>query len=140
MLKRILAITGKPGLYEIVSQGNKMLLLEDLQTKKRIPVYSRDKIVSLGDIAIYTEEEDAPLGEILDKLFSGMNGEHIDVKKLIAEKSLRKSFEEIIPEHDRERVYESDIKKLYNWYNILIDAGFKKFTEDKDNTENPSEE
>ena len=126
MLRTILSITGKPGLFKIISQGNRMLVVEDIVSKKRQPVHARDKVVSLGDIAMYTEGEDKPLGEILDLVFANMNGERIDVKAYDND-GLREKFAEILPDFDRERVYPSDIKKLFSWYNLLIGACFTKF-------------
>lgn len=136
MLREILAITGKPGLFRIVSQGNRMLIVEDLLSKKRFPAMSRDKVVSLGDIAMYTDSGDKPLGEILDLVYSRNEGKPIDVKKLVAEKGLRAEFESVIPDFDQERVYDNDIKKLFTWYNILIEAGMTKFAEEKKEEEN----
>lgn len=130
MLRTILAITGKPGLFKIVSHGNRMLLVEDLISKKRTPVHSRDKVVSLGDIAMYTEGDDKPLSEILDLVYAHENGGKIDVKALDND-ALREKFGEILPDFDRDRVYPSDIKKLFSWYNLLLEAGFTKFTEEE---------
>ena len=130
MLRTILSITGKPGLFKIVSHGNRMLLVEDLLTKKRTPVHSRDKVVSLGDISMYTMGDDKPLDEILDLVYAHENGAKIDVKSLSTD-DLRERFGEILPDFDRERVYPSDIKKLFTWYNILLEAGFTKFTSDE---------
>jgi hypothetical protein len=130
MLREILAITGKPGLFRIVSQGNRMLLVEELKTKKRFPAHSRDKVVSLGDIAMYTDSGDKPLGEILDLVYAHNGGKTLDVKKLLADGKLRDEFEAVIPDFDKERVYNNDIKKLFTWYNILVEEGFTKFTED----------
>lgn len=131
MLREILAITGKPGLFRIVSHGNKMLLVEELKTKKRFPAHSRDKVVSLGDIAMYTDSGDKPLGEILDLVYARNEGKQIDVKKLIADGKLRDEFEAVIPDFDKERVYDNDIKKLFTWYNILVEEGMTKFAEEK---------
>lgn len=131
MLREILAITGKPGLFRIVSQGNRMLLVEELKTKKRFPAHSRDKVVSLGDIAMYTDSGDKPLGEILDLVYAHNGGKTLDVKKLIADGTIRDAFEAVIPDFDKERVYNNDIKKLFTWYNILVEEGFTKFTEDE---------
>ncbi|MBD5176259.1 MAG: DUF5606 domain-containing protein [Bacteroides sp.] len=134
MLRTILAITGKPGLFKIISHGNRMLLVEDLVSKKRTPVHGRDKAVSLGDIAMYTEGDDKPLSEILDLVYAYQNGEKIDVKALDND-ALRAKFGEILPDFDRDRVYPSDIKKLFTWYNILLEAGFTKFTEEANEEE-----
>lgn len=131
MLREILSITGRPGLFKIISQGKGMLVVEELATGKRMPAHQRDKVVSLGDIAMYTESGDTPLGEILDKVYAKYNGNPIDVKQLVAEKGLRKAFEEIVEDYDRERVYENDIKKLFSWYNILLAAGFTKFANEE---------
>lgn len=140
MLRQILAITGKPGLFKIISQGNRMLLVEDLKSKKRLPVHSRDKVVSLGDIAMYTDQGDKPLGEILDLVYARNEGKTIDVKALLAEGKLRDEFAEVIPDFDRERVYDNDIKKLFTWYNLLTEEGFTKFAEEPAAEEESEEE
>lgn len=132
MLKEILSITGRPGLFKIISQGKGILVVEELGSGKRFPAHARDKVVSLGDIAMYTESGDTPLGEILDKVYAKYDGKKIDVKELVAFKGLRSAFEAIVEDYDRDRVYENDIKKLFTWYNILIDNGFTKFAEEKE--------
>lgn len=128
MLREIISITGKPGLFKIISHTGRILLVEDLQTKKRFPASARDKVVSLGDIAMYTDSGDKPLGEILDLVYARNNGERIDVKGLVKDGKLRDEFEAVIPDFDKDRVYDNDIKKLFTWYNILREAGFDKFT------------
>ena len=132
MLKELLAITGKPGLFRIVSHGKNNLIVEELTTKKRFSVSARAKVVSLGDIAMYTMSDDKPLGEILDIVYKEKDGKPIDVKKLVNEGKLREEFAVILPDFDRERVYDNDIKKLFNWYNLLIGEGMTDFTEKKD--------
>ncbi len=131
MLKEILSITGRPGLFKIISQGKGILIVEELGSGKRFPAHARDKVVSLGDIAMYTESGDTPLGEILDKVYAKYEGKAIDVKELIASKGLRSAFEQVVEDYDRDRVYENDIKKLFTWYNILISNGFTKFAEEE---------
>lgn len=146
MLKQILSITGRPGLFKIISQGKGILVVEELGSGKRFPAHSRDKVVSLGDISMYTESGDSPLGEILDKVYARYEGKKIDVKKLVADKGLRDAFVEIVEDYDRDRVYDNDIKKLFTWYNILVDNGFKEFAEkeapstDKDDDAKSKEE
>lgn len=137
MLKEILSITGKPGLFKIISHNNKILLVEELIGKKRFPVGARDKVVSLGDIAMYTDSGDKPLGEILDLVYSHNDGKNIDVKGLIANNGLREEFETVLPDFDKDRVYDNDIKKLFTWYNVLLNAGYTEFhkKEAVDNTE-----
>lgn len=134
MLKEILAITGKPGLFKIVSHSGKTLIVEELSTGKRFPVSARERIVSLGDIAMYTESDDKPLGEILDIIYEKENGKELDVKEIIAGDGLKVKFEEFIPDFDKERVHDSDIKKLFTWYNLLIQKGYNKFTEEEKET------
>lgn len=131
MLKEILAITGKPGLFKIVSHNGKTLIVEEIGTGKRFPVSARERVVSLGDIAMYTESEDKPLGEILDAIFTKREGKEVDVKDLVVSKGLKESFENYLSDFDKERVHDSDIKKLYTWYNLLVKNGFTKFTEEE---------
>ena len=130
MLKEILAITGKPGLYKIISHNGKTLIVEELSTGKRFPVSARERVVSLGDIAMYTESDDKPLSEILDIIYSKENGKPIDIKGVISGEGLKAKFEEYIPDFDKDRVHDSDVKKLFTWYNLLTGKGYTKFTEE----------
>ena len=134
MLKEILSITGKPGLYKLVSQGKNMLIVEGLADGKRIPAYARDKAVSLGDIAIFTETEEMPLGEVLEKVKAKENGAKAAIDPKADNDELRKYMEEILPDYDKERVYPSDIKKLISWYNILIEKNLTDFIEKEEET------
>ncbi len=133
MLQKILSITGRPGLFKIISQGKGILIVEELGTGKRFPAHSRDKVVSLGNISMYTESGDTPLGEILDKVYAKHEGKKIDVKSLVESKGLKAEFEAIVEDYDRDRVYDNDIKKLFSWYNILVDNGFSEFAEKEEN-------
>lgn len=139
MLREILSITGKPGLFKIISHNSKILLVEELGSKKRFPASARDKVVSLGDIAMYTDSGDKPLGEILDLVYAKHEGKPIDVKALVKSNGLRDEFEAILPDYDKERVYPSDIKKLFTWYNILVENGYTKFAEEAEEAETPEE-
>lgn len=136
MLRDILSITGKPGLYKLVSRGNNMLIVESLLDGKRVPTYARDKIVSLGEISMYTMGEDIALSEVLTKLGEkeGLKVASIDPKKADNDE-LRDFFGEVLPDFDRDRVYPSDIRKLIQWYNILINAGITDFTIDEEDEE-----
>lgn len=138
MLREILSITGKPGLFKIVAHSGKSLIVEDLTSGKRFPITARDRVVSLGDIAMYTEEEDKPLGEILDAIYAKENGKEINIKEVISGEGLKERFSIYVPDFDRERVHDSDIKKLFTWYNLLVEKGFDKFT--KEEKEETSEE
>lgn len=132
MLREILAITGKPGLFKIVSHSGKSLIVEELATGKRFPVSPRDKVVSLGDIAMYTESDDKPLGEILEAIYAKEEGKKLDIKSIVAGEGLKTRFEQYLPDFDKDRVHDSDIKKLFTWYNLLVDNGFSKFTEEEE--------
>lgn len=132
MLKTILSVTGKPGLFRLLSQGKGTIIVEELGTGKRMPVHARDKVVSLGDIAMYTESGDTPLGEILDKVYAKFEGKPADIKEIEAAKSWKDVFGSVVEDFDRERVHDSDIKKLLKWYNLLLSNGFRKFSEEKE--------
>ena len=129
MLKNILSITGKPGLWKLISHGNNMLIVESLVDGKRMPTYARDKIVSLADVSMFTEGDDVSLSEVLTKLGAkeGLKAASIDAKQADND-ALRTYFASVLPNFDRDRVYPSDIRKLVQWYNILIGAGVTDFT------------
>ena len=127
MLKEILSITGKPGLFKLVSQGRNMLIVESLTDGKRQPVHSKDKVVSLGDIAIYTDDAEVPLAEVLENLKNKENGQVASTDAKADNDALRKFMAEVLPAYDRERVYPSDIRKLINWYNLLLSAGITEY-------------
>jgi hypothetical protein len=127
MLKEILSVTGKPGLFKRISQGKNMLIAESLLDGKRIPLYQRDKVVSLNDISIYsTEEEDKLLREILVAIRTREEGKNVEFDSSNPEK-MKEYFASVFPEFDRDRVYPSDIKKILNWYNLLVSKGLTDF-------------
>ncbi len=134
MLKEILSISGKPGLYKLVSQGKNMLIVESLTDGKRIPAYSKDKVVSLGDIAIFTETAEVKLGLVLEAIKTKENAAVCSIDTKADNDKLRAYMGEILPEYDRDRVYPSDIRKLITWYNSLISSNITDFTE-KEETE-----
>jgi len=127
MLKEILSVTGKPGLFKLVSQGKNMLIVESLIDGKRFPAYSKDKVVSLGDIAIFTETAEVPLGQVLESLKAKENCAVCSIDPKSDNDKLRKYMLEVLPDYDRNRVYPSDIRKLLSWYNILINAQITEF-------------
>ena len=135
-LKNILAITGKPGLYELVSRGNNMLIVQSLIDGKRMPTYARDKIVALSDISMFTNADDISLSEVLTN--AGQKEElkptTIDPKKA-TNSELFAWFDEVLPDWDQDRVYPSDIRKLIQWYNILVKAGITDFTIEEEEEE-----
>lgn len=127
MLKTILSISGRPGLFRLVNQGKNMLIVESLSNGKRMPAYAHDKVISLGDIAIYTIGEEVPLSDVLESVREKNEGKKVDVKSLGGDVQIREYFATILPDFDDERVYTNDIKKVFSWYNMLIDAGFETF-------------
>ena len=128
MLKGILSIAGKPGLYKLVSSGKGSLIVEQLGTTRRTPIYRNDRVISLNDVAMYTNDEDVPLAKVLESLKTVAEGKAVDAKAL-DEQGLREFFGKVLPDFDRERVHLSDIRKLLSWYNQLIAAGITEFEE-----------
>ena len=143
MLKKILSITGRPGLFELKSYGKGMVIVESLIDHKRTPAFSRDKIISLGDISIYTTAEDKPLTEVLEAVRVKYDGKQLDTAQLKTDQQIDEFFAGVLPDYDVDRVRRSDIKKLINWYNILIGAGFTEFKANEEETsdqETPAED
>lgn len=137
MLETILAISGKPGLYKLISRGNRSLIIETIDTqKKRMPAFATDKIISLADIAMYTDEKEVPLREVLNSIKKKEGGKatQIDYRKASKEE-LYAYLGEVLPNFDRDRIYPADIKKLVQWYNILIENGLDDFDETLKETE-----
>jgi len=130
MLKEILAISGKPGLYKLISQGrNSRLIVEEITpAKKRISIQATEHVISLGDIAMYRQDAEEPLVNILATIYTNEAGKavSIDAKKA-SNAELEEFFAGVLPDFDRERVYASDIKKLIIWYNLLLAAGYTDF-------------
>ena len=129
MLQTILAISGKPGLYKLVSRAKNSLIAEILdETHRRLPAFAADRITSLADIAMYTDGDDVPLGKVLEnmKQLEESKEASINYKKASGDE-LREYFAKVLPNFDRERVHVSDIKKLIQWYNILVNNGVTDF-------------
>jgi hypothetical protein len=141
MLKEILSVSGRPGLYRKVSQGKNMLIVESLTDKKRVPAYNRDKVISLGDIAIYTNEAEVPLYQVLNSVKAKEENKPaaIDLHKATSD-DLRTYMAEVLPDFDRGRVYPTDIKRLLNWYNILLSVGVTDFEPEKEEKKEEEDE
>jgi hypothetical protein len=122
-LEKIVAVTGKPGLFEIISQSKGGLIVESLIDKKRLPINAMHNVSVLNDIAIYTYEEEVPLRSVLKTIADKHeNKEAISHKESNA--NLTSFFSEVLPDYDEERVYTSNIKKVIQWYNLLAKAKF----------------
>lgn len=128
-METILAISGKPGLYKLVSSSNTGLIIEMLdESKKRTPVFPTDRVTSLADIAMYTDSEDIALWKVLKNLGEKEgNKECLFNYKKASKAELHDFFSQVLPSYDRDRVHDGDIKKLIQWYNILIKNGFTDF-------------
>lgn len=128
-METILSVSGKPGLYKLVSRGKMNLIVETIDAAhRRTPVFATDKVTSLSDIAMYTDADDVPLWQVLESVGKkeGSKKVAINYKKCPAQE-LRDYFAEVLPSYDRDRVHDSDIKKLLQWYNILVENGYTDF-------------
>jgi hypothetical protein len=139
MLKGILAITGQPGLYKVISEGKNNVVIESLLTGKKSTAYADAKMSTLEDIAIYTLQEDIPLKKVFRKIHEKENGgQAISVKSTPEE--LKNYFSEVLPEYDKDRVYGSDVKKVISWYNLLNEKGLLIFEDEKSDEESSVDE
>lgn len=142
MKERIISISGRPGLYQLVKQGRGMLIVESLDgSHHRTSVGSTDKVMSLNDISIYCNDDDTLLTDVFAKIKAAENAEPL---KFNARKAgaaeLRDYFAKVLPEYDRDRVHDSDIRKLLQWYDILVQSGITDFEEEKpSDPESPAE-
>lgn len=137
-LSHYFTISGKAGIFQLVGQTKNGIIVESMIDKKRIPAYSNQKIVSLEDISIFLIDEDIPLKEVFKAIYAKEEGEKVDIKVLKGKNELFGYFEEVMPNFDEERVYPSDVKKVLQWYNQLID--FDLISLDEEEVEEKSEE
>lgn len=133
-LSTILSISGKPGLYKLVSQTKNGALVESLADSRRYPAFANDKISALEDISIFTTDDDIPLKEVFQKIYEKENGgDCIDHKA--PEKEMRAYMEQVLPNYDKDRVYLSDMKKLFSWYKILNSKNMIDLDKEEEKTE-----
>lgn len=122
-LEKIISISGKPGLYKLVSQLRNGFIIEDVTTKKKISIGNTSQVSLLDNISMYTYDKEVPLFEVFENI-----AKNTDYKETISHKSpdqdLREFMAASLPNYDAERVYTSDIKKLAQWYNILHKSGY----------------
>ena len=130
-METILSIAGKPGLYKLVSRGKMNLIVEAIdETHKRMPAFATDRVTSLADIAMYTDAEDIPLWQVFKNLGEKEQSKECSLNyKKCSANELHEYFAAVLPAYDRDRVHDSDIKKLIQWYNILAKAGVTNFEE-----------
>lgn len=130
-LKGLIAIAGKPGIFKVIASGKNTLIVESLLDGKRYPAYTSNKVSALDDITMFTTDEDVPLSDVIKKIYDLENGGAcVDAK---AEPSEHHAyFEKVLPNYDKSRVYNSDLKKLFSWYNMLQSSGtLKKIDEEE---------
>ena len=128
-LDKILSISGKPGLYKLLTQTRSGFVGESLIDGKRLSVGIRNTVSVLSEIAIYTLEEEIPLREVFQKIKEKENGAKTSVNHKDDKLKLEEYFFEVLPNYDEDRVYPSDIKKIVQWYNILHDSGITDFSQ-----------
>lgn len=133
-LDKVISVGGKPGLFKILTQTRAGVLAESLIDGKKMNISARENVSLLSEIAIYTLTEELPLGSVFQKIFDHMSGAPALSHKS-SKDDLEAFFFEVLPEYDEDRVYASDIKKVVQWYNLLIDQGFTNFSEDQTSKE-----
>ncbi len=141
-LSKILSISGKPGLYLMVGEAKNNLIVESLIDGKKTPSFAHDRVSTLKEISIYTDTEDVPLETVFKGIFDYTDGKSVENPKKSSGDTLKKTFAEILPDYDRDAVYVSDIKKIFTWFNLLLEKDLLEFSEDEeaDSTEKPKEE
>ena len=146
MIKKILAISGKPGLYKLVSRGNKSLIVETVdEQKKRMPAFGAEKVVSLGDISIYTnDDKEVSLASVFESIKQNYDGAVVDLSpKKASQDDIIAFFVKALPNYDTDRVRVSDMRKVLSWYNILVSNGINEFVtteKTEDDTKEDTEE
>lgn len=132
MLSKILSVTGRPGLYKLISTGKNLNIVESLGDGKRLPVYVHEKVVALSDVSIYTNEGDTPLRDVLKRMKVKENGGKASVSSKASGNELFTYLKEVLPDYSRENVYASDVKKIISWYNILMENGVELEEDEND--------
>lgn len=139
-LDKILSISGKPGLYQIVTQTRTGAVVESLVDKKRLTVGAHSNISILSEIAIYTLTEEVPLRDVLKKVKEKESGKQTSISHKDGKDTLEEFFFEVLPDYDEDRVYPSDIKKIVQWYNILQKNDLLSALETEEETKSSEEE
>ncbi|MBE0651363.1 MAG: DUF5606 domain-containing protein [Bacteroidales bacterium] len=139
-LSKILSISGKPGLYKLVGEAKSNLVVESLIDGKRGPAFPHERISSLKEISIYAANEDVPLKEVFKNLHEIQNGKPVENVKNMDSNSLKALFEKVLPDYDKDAVYTSDMKKVFGWYNILLNKDLLDFSEEEENKEEAKED
>jgi len=134
-LEKIIAIGGKPGLYELIAQTKGGFVGESLLDKKRLTVSIRAKVSVLSEIAIYALDREVPLLEVFEAIHKKEEGKETSVSPKADKLALEEYFFSILPNYDEDRVYASDMKKILSWYNLLLNSGTLKEAVEAETTE-----
>jgi hypothetical protein len=138
-LSKILSISGKPGLYQMLSQTKSGFIVESLTDGKRMPVFAHERVSSLQEISVFsTGEEDIPLKEVFRKM-SDTTGGNPGPDARASQAEVKAFFFRAVPDYDPERVYASDMKKAVSWFNLLMEKGLLDFSEEKEEKPEPGE-
>lgn len=130
-LSKILSISGKPGLYKLIGEAKSNLVVESLLDGKKGPAFPHERISSLKEISIYAANDDVPLKDVFKSLHEIQNGAPVANVKNMDSNALKALFEKVLPDYDKDAVYTSDMKKVFGWYNILLNKDMLDFTEDE---------
>ena len=139
-LSKILSISGKPGLFKLVGESKSNIVVESMIDGKRGPAFSHERISTLKEISIYTETEDVPLEDVLKKIYEMHDGKPVIDPKKASSNQLKELFGKVIPDYDKEAVYVSDMKKVFGWYNFLLEKDILEFTEEEEDGETAKED
>jgi len=131
-LTGIISMAGKPGLYKVVARSKGGLIVESLLDGKKVSAHATSRISALEDISMYTYGEEVPLKDVFTNLFKLTEGKEAINPKQSSDDELKAFFEQVLPEYDRDRVYPSDVKKLFTWFNLLLSKGLLKLAEEKE--------
>ena len=122
-IKDFIAISGQPGLYKLISQGKSILIAENMETGQRLPVHTSSHVSSMEEIAVFTKTEDKPLKEVFFEIHQKEGGQTVLDPKKSTNDQIKDYFASVLPDYDRDKVYVSDMKKIFTWYNILVTCG-----------------
>ncbi|MFM2227623.1 MAG: hypothetical protein RL664_966 [Bacteroidota bacterium] len=138
-LEKIISVSGKSGLFKVVSAGKVAVVAESLVDGKRQPILSTQRVSTLADISMFTYEEDVPLKQVLSNM-KNIYGEGDGPSSNLSGSALREEFKKVLPDFDEDRVYDSDIKKLFSWYGLLKSRNMLDFEASEETSSEESEE
>jgi len=138
-LSKILTISGKNGLFRLISQGKNNFIVESLEDKKRLPAFQSEGVSTLENISIYTHDDSIELSKVFQAIYQKQEKQPLEYKSL-KDEQLRACFNEVVPHYDEDKVFISNIKKVYQWYNILLKNDLISIDETDSETDNNKNE